>query len=229
MAKYLLNFREEFQTPVGRFQYLYLFRKPNVFKDKNGAESSRAYWSADVFYDPEDPVVKNFISQVKDFFAAQRATEKRFLEEFKKANAKLINPEDIDRIRVYSSLKKPGKTEEGEAVHAKLNAKTGCNPEWPSEGRPAYFNRAGELLSLEAAEKLIYAGCYGRIRGMAHTSFYNEQGNVLYVTYRPRAIQFYQDGDLLGGGLISSMEGFDPPAGDEAAQDWIPGSEDSDF
>ncbi len=209
ISKFKLSNRADFITPVGRLSYLYLFDEPNKYN-----EQSSAYWSATVFWDLADLVIEPRRDEIAEFYAAMRLIETEFFENFKKENAQLIPGQVKDFLRPFSGLRVSETDETGQNNPAQLRTKTGYREDWVNAGRPAFFDRKGQQIGLEEARQLIYSGCYGRISGQLRTSMFNPESGVLYITYSPRGVQFYADGDPLGASRVN----MDSLAGSEESE-----------
>ena len=224
---YKLKNSADFMSPIGRFNFAYLFGK--AYRHK-GKEDAKEQWACSIFWDFEDPVIAPFEQEVKNFFSSMRAYEKQWLENFKKENQRIIDPDMLPIIRVKSGLHGVAATEDGDKP-AELRTNTGRNVEWPNDGRPQFYDRKGKAIAMEEAKDLIYTGSYGRITGRAHTSYYND-GVDLYVTYRPHGVQFFSEGDpMSAGGRNVEMTSLEAEAEEisgavSAADGWTP-SEDT--
>lgn len=206
MQKYnFRNCKADFVSPIGRFNWLHLFDTPSQY-----AENSPEYWSGVLTFDPEDVVLQKFPSQIEEFYKLQRDVEAQLFSQLKADNAKKIPADLVPYLRPSSGLRDAATKEDGDTAPRQLTFKTLRRADWVNEGRPAFFAADGTLLDLDAAKKLFYSGAYGRVRGSLRVSMLNE-GGIAYITYSPRGVQFFTDGERLDSGSVS-MDSLEPQA-----------------
>ena len=186
--------KPEFTTVRGRLCYTYLTGEPNEYKGNRS-------WSTELRFDTEDDNIN--ASAVEDMYARMREVEKKLEAEYRKKYPK----EKI--VDIQSGLKDVEYDKNDNTLPPLLKVKTGVFEDSVGRGRPIFFDRVfgangkARQLTLEEAKEKIYAGAYAIIKGVI--TVFRQDNGILYLTYRPRAVQFIAHGEPMGG-MVQEMD-----------------------
>ena len=182
--------RPAFTTPRGRLYYAYLTGEPNEYKKNKN-------WMTQLRFEEGDDHIN--MAAVEDWYAKMRQVENELVEEYKRANPK----EKI--LGIVSGLRDVETDNNDNDLPLLLKTKTGVFDEQANRGRPNFFDRKpgpdgkARIMPLEEAKDYFYSGAYAIIKGVI-TAYLQDSG-VLYLTYRPRGVQFVAHGPALEGAV----------------------------